>query len=141
VIELLFDGARDLSTAMVTFFAKTNRDIAAKAMETLDRDPDPKWAQGLAGVYDNASLGDLRISPAEKGGGGIYDVGEWKSAFARKTEDDGTVKLVLVDPPFAGGETTVGGDAAHPTLTIEYGQARYVFERVVEKTQTVEIAR
>ena len=37
---------------------------------------------------------------------------------------------VFVDPPFAGGELVVGGDAAHPTLIVSYGQVGYVFERV-----------
>ena len=30
-------------------------------------------------------------------------VGEWKSTFGRRVEKDGSVKLVLVDPPLAGG--------------------------------------
>jgi hypothetical protein len=98
---------------MVTFFARTKRDIATKAQENLEREPDSAWVQGLVGTYTNAGLGTVQISAGSRAG--IYDVGEWKSAFARRKEEDGTTKLVLVDPPFAGGESIIGGDDQHPT--------------------------
>lgn len=30
---------------------------------------------------------------------------------------------------FSGGENIVGGTLEHPTLTVQYGQGSYVFER------------
>jgi 16S rRNA G966 N2-methylase RsmD len=37
--------------------------------------------------------------------------------------------LVFLDPPFAGADFTVGGDAATPTFTLADGQNTYVFVR------------
>lgn len=82
----------------------------------------------ISGTYFNSSLGRVTISPAARGG--TFDVGEWKSGFARKRDGDAATKLVLVDPPFAGGEPLVGGDEEHPTLIVDAGQARYELERV-----------
>ena len=110
------------------FHVGAKRNIAAAAVERLTRAPAAGWVQKFAGVYSNPSLGRVEVRPA--GAGGSFDVGEWKSAFAQRQEPDGTMKLVLVDAPFPGGEIVVGGDAANPQLTIPVGQMKYVFERV-----------
>jgi hypothetical protein len=54
----------------------------------------------------------------------VFDAGEWKSRFARRIEEDGTAKIVLVDPPLAGGEMVVGDG----TIAAEYGQLKFLFE-------------
>lgn len=113
---------------MVDHFVRTRRDLVATALASIERDPDPAWVRGFAGTYGNASLVRVRISPAAHGG--TFDVGEWSSAFARKRDGDAATKLVLVDPPFAGGEPIIGWNAEHPTLIVETGQAKYVFDRV-----------
>jgi len=56
-------------------------------------------------------------------------VGEWRSDFARKRDGAAAMKVVLVDPPFAGAEPIIDGDEQHPTLIVEAGQTKYVFER------------
>jgi CubicO group peptidase (beta-lactamase class C family) len=127
VIELLFPGAQDVARPMVAFFAGARREAARKMTATLDRVPDAGWVRDLAGSYDNASLGNVRISAAAQGG--TFDAGEWQTAFGRSREDDGTVKLVFVDPPFAGGDIIVAGEDSRRTLTIQYAQMKYVFTR------------
>jgi CubicO group peptidase (beta-lactamase class C family) len=127
VIEQLFAGAQDVAGPMVEFFAGARREAAAKRSANLERAPESAWARDLAGSYDNASLGSVRISPAAQGG--TFDAGEWQSGFGRRREEDGTEKLVFVEPPFVGGEIIVAGQGAGRTLTIQYGQMKYVFAR------------
>jgi hypothetical protein len=127
VIEEIFEGAKDLAGPRVEFFAKEKHDGIAKELEKVTLEPDAKWVKGLVGAYSNADLGKLTIAATPKGG--TLDVGEWKSAFGQKKEADGTVKVVLLDPPFAGFELIPGGDDAHPTLTVLDDQVKYVFTR------------
>jgi CubicO group peptidase (beta-lactamase class C family) len=127
VIEEIFEGARDLAGPRVEFFVKSKQANIAKELEKLNREPDPKWVKGLAGTYANADLGKITLAAAAKGG--TLDAGEWKSAFGQKKETDGTIKVELIDPPVAGFELVVGGDEAHPTLTLNDEQVKYVFER------------
>jgi hypothetical protein len=47
------------------------------------------------------------------------------TAIERVIEPDGTAKLVILDPPFAGGAVVVG-TGAPPTLVIP-GQTTYTF--------------
>jgi CubicO group peptidase (beta-lactamase class C family) len=127
VVEALFEGARPLAGPRVEYFAKTKRDNVAKTMERVARDPDPKWVGALVGDYANADLGRVKVTAGPKGP--VFDAGEWRSAIGQKKEIDGTLKVVLVDPPLAGLELLVGADAAHPTLTLLDDQVKYVFER------------
>jgi CubicO group peptidase (beta-lactamase class C family) len=129
IVEELFEGARDLAAARVEFSVKQRRDGIAKELEKLNRSPDPAWVKGLAGTYTNDSLGRVVLAAGAKSGGGTFDAGEWKSAFVQKKEDDGTIKVALVDPPSAGLELVVGGDVASPTLTLIDDQVKYVFTR------------
>jgi len=127
VVEELFEGAKDLAAPRVEFFAKTKHDEIAKTLEKVSFEPDPKWVKGFVGTYTNADLGKVTIAAAPKGG--TLDAGEWKTAFAQKKEDDGTLKIIFTDPPFAGFEMIPGGDEQHPTLTLQDDQINYVFTR------------
>jgi CubicO group peptidase (beta-lactamase class C family) len=123
IIEEMFDGARDLARAQVVYYAAQKRAAAEAAAKGLERTPDAAWVASLAGTYTNPSLGTVVLR------GATFDAGEWQTRFGRRTDDDGTVKLVFLDPPFAGGAIVVAGDAAHPTLVVQDDQIRYVFTR------------
>lgn len=126
VMEELYEGARPLAEPRVEFFAKTKRDAVAKTMERVTREPDAKWSSRLVGEYTNAGLGRVKITEGPKGA--TFDAGEWQSAIGQKKEIDGTVKLVLLEPPVAGFELLIG-EGPHPTLTLLDDQVKYVFER------------
>ena len=126
-LEEIF-GGQDVASVMVDHYVDIRRDLVASALASLDTAPDPAWVRGLVGTYCNPILGRVTISAAPSGG--VFDVGEWKSRFVRKREVDGGRRLVLVDPPHAGGDPLVGGDDANPTIIIEHGQARYELGRV-----------
>jgi CubicO group peptidase (beta-lactamase class C family) len=121
VIEALFDGAREESQTRLDYLAERHQRAATENTANLDRTPDAAWRKGLAGRYFNADLGWVTLSEDA-----IFDAGEWKSAFARRREDDGTVKLVLIDAAVAGWDFTVGDG---PTLTAVDAQLSYVFRR------------
>ena len=127
VVEELFEGARDLAGPRVAYFAKDKRMNVARELSKVNREPDQAWLKGLAGTYANADLGKITLTSGPKGG--MLDAGEWKSAFGQKKDPDGTVKVELLGPEFSNFEFVVGGDAAHPTLTVEDAQVKYVFER------------
>ena len=104
-----------------------SRHTVAKTMERVTRDPDPRWLGALAGEYTNADLGHVKIVAGPRGA--TFDAGEWSSAIGQKKDVDGTVKVVLMDPPVAGMELLIGAEPAHPTLTLLDDQVKYVFER------------
>jgi hypothetical protein len=63
----------------------------------------------------------------------IIDVGEWKSPVSQKVDRDGTEKLVLIGPVFAGFELIPGDKDGKKTLTIQAPQQTYVFEPIRKK--------
>lgn len=126
IVEEIFDG-KDRATDLVAYYAKMQRTSSVTAAAGVERAPGAAWIAHLAGVYKNARLGSVTIRATAHGG--IFDAGEWRLAFGRRTRPDGTAALVYLEPPFAGSEVLVTGDDARPTLTIPYGQETYVFER------------
>jgi hypothetical protein len=123
IMELLFANAKDLAAPSVAHYARARRVTSSRAGHGVERTPDRAWLAHLAGTYHEPSLGAVTLR------GDHFDAGEWQTRFGRRVDADGTVHLVFLDPPFAGGGPTVGGDDAHPTLVIDYGQAHHVFTR------------
>jgi hypothetical protein len=127
VLELLFDGrehaARNLETAMKTR-DDTGRAERAKIETTLARDAMAPYV----GTYENGSLG--RVTVRFEGERALFDAGEWRSALGRRIDADGTVKLVMLDPPWTWFEVIATQVNGRPRLTVERPQQRYVFEPV-----------
>jgi CubicO group peptidase (beta-lactamase class C family) len=119
ILELLFADARPLADRQLAYYAKLRRD--------RPRPPstDHSWVPALAGTYHNDTLGrlDIRATPS----GAELDAGEWHTAVERVVDPDGTAKLVILDPPFAGGVILV---RPGPPPTLEtLGQTTYTFTR------------
>lgn len=125
LLELLFDGkpeaAEDLAFAVAERRAARAQDAAQ--IELL---PDEAWLQRYAGAWTTPALGEVTIKV--HGGKATFDAGEWRSAVGRKTEADGTIKLVLTTPPWSY-EFLPGEAAGAPTLTLDVPQQRHVFTR------------
>ncbi len=128
-VEEIFDGAEDVAISKMESFAKAKGDAVTSALNNVEPEPDAAWVKRLVGTYSQASLGKVEISAAPKGG--MFDAGEWKTAFGRRRDSDGTTKLVFFDPPFAGTALLVGGGDP-PTITIQDDRLTYVFERAVK---------
>ncbi len=121
IIEELFASAKDIAAPSLRYYLGARRRSVVRKSMGVERTPDAAWLARIAGQYTNASLGKILIS------GTNFDVGEWKTSFGRRV-DHGTSKIVLLDPPLAGGEITVDeGDP--PKLIVDDGQSRYVFTR------------
>jgi hypothetical protein len=76
----------------------------------------------LVGRYRDPALGTVEIRATATGA--VFDVGEWQTAIDREIDPDGTVKLILLDPPFAGCARC----RSWPTLLVP-GQTSYTFVR------------
>jgi CubicO group peptidase (beta-lactamase class C family) len=121
LLDLLFDGkseaVEDLHTA-----ARAVRESVLKERPRLAVPADDRAVAALAARYEHPSLGAInvrRIGVATR-----FDFGEWASAVASRTNDDGTMSFVAL----SGGFNFVIGKAnGRRTLTLREGQAEYVF--------------
>jgi CubicO group peptidase (beta-lactamase class C family) len=127
LLELLFDGRAEAQKAL-DFSVKHQREIAQKELKKVDQRPEASWIAQLVGEYTHPNLGQATLT--RKGGRGLFDVGEWKSSFGRKNETDGTKKIILLDPPWAGLELIPRRQGGKRQLVLEAGQLKYVFEAV-----------
>jgi hypothetical protein len=98
----------------------------AAERKLLSIPPDPGVTQKLGKKYSNDALGDVEIK-ADASGGLVLDVGEWRSAFATKKNEDGTISLVSTSPGISGVELVVGEADGRKTLTVRDLQHEYVF--------------
>jgi CubicO group peptidase (beta-lactamase class C family) len=84
----------------------------------------------FVGAYEHPLYGKMtiRVDPKK---GAVLDVGEWTSALAKKTEEDGTEKLVTTTAPWIGWPEFVPKERdGKMTLELQDGQRKVVFERV-----------
>jgi CubicO group peptidase (beta-lactamase class C family) len=125
LLELLFDGKPEADEDLA-FAVAERRAARAREAALVDVAPDVAWLQKHAGTWTSPELGEVTIKVAN--GKGVLDAGEWRSAIGRKTEDDGTVKIVLTSPPWSY-EFLPGEANGAATLTLDAPQQRHVFTR------------
>jgi CubicO group peptidase (beta-lactamase class C family) len=125
LFEVLFDG-KDEAARSLDFALARHREAADKELKNITIDPELDWLKGFVGTYKNPNLGLIAIRVDGKVG--TLDAGEWKSAFGKKREEDGTVKLILLDPPLAGLEFLPGVKDGQKSLTLDTPQHKYAFE-------------
>ncbi|WP_437677880.1 serine hydrolase domain-containing protein [Sorangium sp. So ce131] len=131
LFELLFDG-RDEAREDLAYAAKTQEEDFRREMGKVDLEPDRAWLDRLEGAYEHPWFG--KVSLRVEGNRGVFDVGEWKSSVGRKTEEDGTVKLVLTSPPWIGWPELVPKVVdGKTTLHMRAWQRSVVFEPVKKK--------
>ena len=126
LLELLFDGRAEAADNLQSRWRMIQESVAKEAKKIQ---PAPsEWLKELVGEYRNPSLGKLSLRL--EGEGAVLDVGEWKSRVARKKEVDGTLKLVLTDPPWIMLEFLPGWTDGRRSLLLQTGQQRYHFVEV-----------
>jgi len=125
LFEILF-GASERADRDLGFSLTEKKKVIEKELAQVVLEPEVGWMSPLAGTYESASLGSIAVRIDGKRG--VVDAGEWASAFGRKTLPDGTVKLILLDPPLAGLEFLPVDRAGRKGLTLDAGQQRYGFE-------------
>jgi CubicO group peptidase (beta-lactamase class C family) len=118
VVELHFAAAVPIAEKKLAYYVKL-RQRKKPHVPSSDR----SWVAPLVGTYHDPALGDVVIRNLADGVD--LDAGEWHVGIDREVEPDGTVKLIVLDPPFAGGAWVVGDG---PSLLIP-GYPGYRFTR------------
>lgn len=122
LMEVLFDGQPE-TEKMIQFTKSATREAVTKLLARVSK-TDTAWSESLAGTYSNANLGQITLRVDAKHGVATLDAGEWKTQFAKQTDDDGKVKVVFLEPPLAGLTLVPGPNR---TLTLDTPQQKYVF--------------
>jgi CubicO group peptidase (beta-lactamase class C family) len=103
IVELLFASAAPLADKKLAYYAKLHQH---HQHQPRPASPDHSWVAPLTGTYRDPALGDVIIRATPDGAD--LDAGEWHTAIDHEVEPDGTAKLIVLDPPFAGGAFVVG---------------------------------
>ncbi len=124
LLEVVYDGkpeaAGDVAAAATRYKA-----AVAKARERLVVPAAPGLAGALAPAYANPDLGHINVTRAA--GETWFDFGLWKSRVASRTNDDGTVSFITIDPTNDGFEYVVGTRGGKRALVVRDGQHEYVY--------------
>ncbi len=124
LLEVLFDG-RPEADAQLAAGAKTYAEQLAAERKLLTVPAEPALAGTLAARYSNAALGEIAVS--RKGAATIFDFGEWKSEVGSRTNPDGSVSFLTIEPGLIGFEFVVIKAPAR-SLILRDAQHEYRFE-------------
>jgi len=124
LLEVLFD-AKPEAEELLRVAAAQRKAALAKERERLVVPADAAAVAKLASRYTSAALGQLRV--VREGDATVFDVGEWKSAVASRTNDDGTISFITVDPTLAGFQFVVADKDGKRQLISRDAQHEYVW--------------
>ncbi|HEU5057724.1 MAG TPA: serine hydrolase domain-containing protein [Kofleriaceae bacterium] len=125
LVELLFDGkpeAKDNLAARI----KLDAEERAEQLKMVG-EADAAWFDPLAGRWFSPGLGPIELRRDRRGA--TLDAGEWKVTVGKKTDRDGTVKIITTGPPIVGLELEPRQKDGRQVLVLPAGQHEYVFER------------
>jgi len=105
IVELGFTAATPLAEKELAYYTTLRH-----RKKPYTRSQDRGWIAPLVGTYHDPALGDIVIRATADGAD--LDAGEWRVAIDREVDTDGTVKLVVLDPPFAGSVWLVGAGSS-----------------------------
>jgi CubicO group peptidase (beta-lactamase class C family) len=124
LLEVVFDGKPEAEGDVAAQAARYKAQLA-KERERLVMPAAPEQVAKLAKKYSSKELGDIDV--LSDNGQTVFDFGEWKSAVASRTNDDGSISFITIDPTNLGFEFVVGEKSGKRTLTIRDGQHEYAF--------------
>jgi CubicO group peptidase (beta-lactamase class C family) len=124
LLEVLFD-AKPEAEELLKVAAAQRKAALAKERERLVVPADAAAVAKLASRYTSTALGELRV--LREGNATVFDVGEWKSAVASRTNDDGTISFITVDPTLAGFQFVVADTDGKRQLISRDAQHEYVW--------------
>ncbi len=128
LLELLFDGKPEAAEDLAAQVAQQAQRVEEERGR-IESPPDAAWFATLTGRWSAPGLGTIELRTEKKGGKAILDAGEWKATVGKKTDRDGTVKLVTTGGFAAGVELVPIESGADIALVLDGGQQRFVFER------------
>lgn len=127
LLEVVFDGKLE-AAGDVASQARRHKAALAQDRKRLAVPAAPALVAGLAKRYSSKELGELAV--LNQDGVTTFDFGEWKSAVASRTNDDGTTSFITIDPTNSGFEFVVAERAGKRVLIIRDGQHEYIFTEV-----------
>lgn len=128
LVELLYDAEPKAAAEVTTFSANTKAHLA-KERAALTIPADPKVVAGLASRYSNPELGVVDIR--HDGPSVILDTGVWSAPLGTKTNEDGTVSLMVIEGAARGViELIIGEAGGKRTLSLITPQHSYVLTEV-----------
>lgn len=127
LMEILYEG-RPEAAATVATQASANRIGLAAFAERLSAPPAPELSEALASTYTNPVLGDLKVR--REGQAVIFQFPTTSSAVASRSNDDGTVSFVTIDPALLGVTLVVAERDGRGALIVREAQHEYVYREV-----------
>ena len=127
LFELVF-GGKEQAAERIDFALRAVSETVTRANARVEQPADPAWLKPYLGRWRHPALGTITVAVGPAGPS--LDAGDWKSAVARKQAPDGTVTLVLTEPPFAGLELLLEGTGAGRALVLRDAQQDYRFVAV-----------
>lgn len=128
IMELLFDG-RERAVQDMELEIEVFRKQLKTRSSGVELKPDQAWLQKLVGDYFNETLGPVFIRL--KGDGAVFGTDSIEWSIGRKVEKDGTERIVLTTPPWAGEPgLIVTEDKGRLALRMELGQEKFILGRV-----------
>jgi len=124
LLEVVFDGKPEAEGDLAAQAARYKAQLA-KDRERLVVPAARNLVARLAKKYSCKDLGEIEV--LSENGKTLFDFGEWKTEVASRTNDDGSVSFITIDPTTDGFEFVVGEKARKRTLTIRDGQHEYVY--------------
>ncbi len=128
LMELLFDG-KDQTQAMISIGQEQSTNAITKNLENIEFHPQAVWLNKFVGFYVHPVLGVIEIR--QNGNKFELDARDWKGTCGQKKEEDGTLKLMLIDGLLPGMEfISQKNEAGLVTqLILDDSQQKYIFER------------
>ncbi len=125
LLEVLYGGKPE-AAAQVAAAAATIKAETAKTRQLWTFPAAASAVAGLASHYDSRDLGPIDVR--KDAGGTWFQFGLWGSHMASRTNKDGTISLVTIDPGVAGFfNFVVTKEDGKPALITADGQHKYVY--------------
>lgn len=128
LVELLYDGNSEAVATIEASVESTNAYLAKERAE-LTIPADPKVVADLALQYHSLELGTIDIR--RENGSTILDTGIWSAPLATKSNDDGTMSLIVTEGAARGYvDLIIGITDGNRTLSLLDSQHSYIFTEV-----------
>lgn len=124
LVEVLYDGELQ-AQAQLSSVAKNNVTETASLRKLLAVPPSEDATSKLAHAYTNPTLGQIVVSRDRSGV--VFSFGLWSSHVATRSNPDGTVSFMTIDPGAGGFEFAPGTQDGKRTLTTRDGQHAYIY--------------
>ncbi|HVA28342.1 MAG TPA: serine hydrolase domain-containing protein [Candidatus Baltobacteraceae bacterium] len=124
LLELLYDGKPE-AAADVAAEAKTDAAAIAAERKLITVPAAAAAAAQLASYYTNPSLGHIAVRRDAQGL--IFDFGMWSSHVASRTNTDGTISFITIDPGVDGFDFVMAKKDGIRELTTRDGQHAYTY--------------